>query len=588
MKKLTKKMLCLVLAVLFVASVFAGCNNNPATESSAPSGDGSSATTSGGGSNADREKVNITFSQPSTGIDNPDRWGDDPIKKAIEEAVNIELTWHSGSDGYETKLETDLMGGRAPDLFCNYGELEKTSKWIDEGMVTNIGEIIKADPERYPILNMIINSPTYRMYNEYYSGDPDTTYALYALTANISWAGVSVYNKALMNQAGFEEAPKTVDEFVEFANTLGEQGVIGWWPRNNKLANTAGLNEMDKTICAPNGTTMMPPSGNAWEGFQPVDPENVEGEWKLMTTSEETKECIKILADMYAKGGLDNSIGTKDDFAGATDDFVAGKIGAVNYGFSSYGQYDWIVTDKWLNGNPDGSYEDLVLGTPLSGDAGMAVSYNAPYWMGFNWFIPDSCENPERVLDLIEFIATDAGQSLIFDGTEDMFTVDADGNITRDADKWKEVNDIYNVVDGRTQYLWFIYLFAGSQEKLELESATDWYEASMNTIKVDRYPEGPQKDYGTGVLDSYGLDAYGELPAYFTIIPYSDEANEIRTQLADITLRYIPAFIAGQKDIDAEWDAYVAEYEAAGAAQIEQEFNEGIQTAKAAYDSYQK
>ena len=350
----------------------------------------------------------------------------------------------------------------------------------------------------------------------------------------------------------------------------------------------AGLNEMDKTICAPNGTTMMPPSGNAWEGFQPVDPENVEGEWKLMTTSEETKECIKILADMYAKGGLDNSIGTKDDFAGATDDFVAGKIGAVNYGFSSYGQYDWIVTDKWLNGNPDGSYEDLVLGTPLSGDAGMAVSYNAPYWMGFNWFIPDSCENPERVLDLIEFIATDAGQSLIFDGTEDMFTVDADGNITRDADKWKEVNDIYNVVDGRTQYLWFIYLFAGSQEKLELESATDWYEASMNTIKVDRYPEGPQKEYGTGVLDSYGLDAYGELPAYFTIIPYSDEANEIRTQLADITLRYIPAFIAGQKDIDAEWDAYVAEYEAAGAAQIEQEFNEGIQTAKAAYDSYQK
>ena len=169
-----------------------------------------------------------------------------------------------------------------------------------------------------------------------------------------------------------------------------------------------------------------------------------------------------------------------------------------------------------------------------------------------------------------------------------MYVENADGTITRDAAKWKEVNDIYSVVDDRVQYLWFIYLFAGSQEQIELESATDWYEASTNLIPYDRYPEGPQKEYGTGVLDSYGLDAYGELPAYFTIIPYSDEANEIRTQLADITLRYVPAFIAGQKDIDAEWDAYVAEYEAAGAAQVEQEFNEGIAAAKAAYDSYQK
>ena len=588
MRKNAKKLLALVLALLFSMSALAGCNNTPATESSAPSGDGSSATQSDGGSNTDREKVKITFSQPNTGIDNPDRWGDDPIKKAIEEAVNIELTWHSGADGYETKLETDLMGGRAPDLFCNYGELEKTSKWIEQGMVTNIGEIIKADPERYPILNKMINSPTYRMWNDYYGGDADTTYALYAMSALKSWAGAPVYNKALLNQAGFEEAPETVDEFVEFANNLGEQGVIGWWPRNNKLANTAGLNEMDKTICSPNGTTMMPPTGSAWEGFRPVDPENVEGEWKLMTTSDETKEAVKILADMYTKGGLDNSIGSKDDFAGATDDFVAGKIGACNYGFSSYGQYDWMVTDKWLAGNPDGSWEDLVLGATLTGSAGRSVTYGTPSWMSYNWFIPETCENPERVLDLIEFIATDAGQSLIFDGTEDMFTVDADGNITRDAEKWREVNDIYSVVDDRTQYLWFIYLFYGGQQRLNLETTDDWYEAALNPVVVDRYPEGPQKEYGTGVLDSYGLESYGELPPYFNIIPFTSEANEIRTQLADITLRYVPAFIAGQKDIDAEWDAYVAEYEAAGAAQVEQEFNEGIASAKAAYDSYQK
>ena len=582
--KLGKKAISLLLSGLMLAAALAGCSNGNGGSTGEPASTPSSggAGSEAGGApktNADRENVAITFSQPNTSIDNVDQFQNDPILAAIQEATNLTINWDSGFDGYTDRLEAELIAGTGADLFPSYGELEKSSKWIKDGMVVNIGEIVSADPERYPILNEMISSPTWKMYNNYYAGDADASYCIYALYANKGWAGAPVYNKAIMDEVGVTETPETVDEFVDYCNKVAATGKAGWWPRNNKLANDAGLNEMDKTICAPNGTTMMPPVGNAWSGFMPVDRNNVEGEWKLMTTSEKTKEAVKTLAGMYKTNALDNGIGIRDDFAEAIDNFVTGQIGACNYGFTNYGQYDWVVTEKWLKGNPDGSYEDIALGTPLKGSEGRSVTYNAPYWMGYNWFIPISCENPDRVLDLLEYLASDAGQNLLFHGA---------GDADWTGDQWNEVNKIYGVEDGRLKYLWFSYLFAASQEQLSLEAGGDWYEISMSPIRVDRYPEGAQKDYAMGVLDSYGLESFGELPPYFTIISFTDEMNEARTKMKEITLQYIPAFIAGQKDIDAEWAKYVADYEAAGAAALEEAFNKGISEAKATYDSFQK
>ena len=41
--------------------------------------------------------------------------------------------------------------------------------------------------------------------------------------------------------------------------------------------------------------------------------------------------------------------------------------------------------------------------------------------------------------------------------------------------------------------------------------------------------------------------------------------------------------IGGQMDIDAEWPNYVAEYEAAGAAQIEEALNASVKDARETY-----
>lgn len=583
MKRFTMKALSLVLAVIMMTFSFYGCGKSDTASDTTSST--ASASESGTAAPEQYERVTIRFSQPDTGVDNTSEWANDLILSEIEKAVNVDIEWDSGSEGYQERLQTELISGTAPDLFCNYGEQEKTSKWISDEVVADIGKIITGNASRYPILNKMISAPSYKMYNDFYAGDPEKTYSIYALYPSKAWAGASVYNAALLQKAGFSKAPETVDEFVEFCTKLGNQNISGWWPRNNKLTN---LNEIDKTLFAPNGTTVLAPAGNAWTGFMPVGgKENVEGEWKLMTVSDETKDVIKTLAELYKSGGLDKGISTKDDFAQAIDEFVAGKIGAVNFGFSNYGQYSWALDEKWLKGNPGGSYEDLALGKTLTGKAGQGVTYSAPFWMGFNWFIPESCENPERVLDLIEFLASNKGQDLLFKGVEGVhYTKDSSGNITYNKDEWLKTGKIYSLEDGRCKYVWFAYLFGASQEQLKLEESTDWYETSMNPIVVDTVPDSDAKTYANSVIDSYKDQAYGELPAYFTIIQLPANINDIRTKLGEITLRYIPSFITGQLNIDKEWPNYVKEYEAAGSKDVEKAFNEAVKTAKGKYESF--
>ena len=65
------------------------------------------------------------------------------------------------------------------------------------------------------------------------------------------------------------------------------------------------------------------------------------------------------------------------------------------------------------------------------------------------------------------------------------------------------------------------------------------------------------------------------------MISLPGEAADIRTKLADITNQYLTQFLGGQLDIEAGWADYVAEYEAAGAAELEQMVNDAIAAARA-------
>lgn len=583
MKK--KKLLSLILVVALMTMTATACKQNSpkstdTTDTSTTSQDTNATTTKAPTkeTNADRKNVNIRFAQFGNSVDDVDGMANDPIKKAIEGAVNVTLEYDTGTDGFDDRMQTELFTGGAPDLFPTWGESDKISKWVEDGLVVNISEIVNASPDRYPTLYKVINTNEYKAYNKMYTGDAENAFAIYGIAAfaDPAFAGVSVYNQAILDKVNSGNVPKTVDEFLAYASAAGKAGYVGWWPRNDKLTN---WNEIDKTIAAPQGTTILAPTGDAWAGFTLSGTLGTDSEhWTLATTSEKSKEVIKQLAGLYKAGGLDSNIGVKGDFDDAYSDFGTGKIGAASFGFGYPGQFKDFYTSCWLAANPSAKMSDLTLGTALTKDGKTGTTYTTGTWVGSHYFIPTSCKNPDRVLDLVEYIASGKGQDVIQN------TVDGKFDTTHDSNYWNDINKAYGYgTDGRCKYVWFSYMLCGTEYRVDLEN-NSWWDAVSNPVDFSNEwateTDANLINYAKGIIDTFVDTAVTTLPSYYNLINLSSKASDIRTKLSDITNSYLTQMIGGQMDIDANWDKYVKEYEAAGAKDLETMLNDAVTTAR--------
>ena len=278
-----------------------------------------------------------------------------------------------------------------PTCFPTWGESEKISKWVEEDVVTwAIAEIVNAEPDRYPTLYKIINSDEYKAYNKLYTGDENRLCHLFrGRVCGPSFAGVPVYNTAILNEVNEGKTP-AVEEFIDFTKACGAAGYVGWWPHNDKLTN---WQQIDKTLAAPQGTSILPPTGDVWSGFVPSGEIGTDGEhWTLATVSDEAKEVVKQLAEMYAAGGLDSGIGVKGDFDDAYSDFGAGKIASADFGFGYPGQFRDFYKTAWAAANDGAPMSDLTLGTSLTSDGNYGKTYTTGTWIGAHYFIPTTCE----------------------------------------------------------------------------------------------------------------------------------------------------------------------------------------------------
>lgn len=529
-------------------------------------------------SSAKSTHVTIRFAQYGDDTDDVAGMAKDPIKKAVEKAVNITLKYESGTDTFDQQMSTELSTGTGPDVFPTWGDSATIEKWIKGGAVLNMSQIVSANQKRYPTLAHIFSDPKYKAFNKLYSGSVDDAYAIYGINApeHPGFQGVPVYNTALLKQFGSGKAPTTVDEFVEFVNAVGKSGKAGWWPRNDKLTNWA---EIDKTIASPQGTSISPPSTDLLTGFIPQSGKK----WKLMTTSPQSKDVVKQLASMYAVNGLSRGVGTEDDFTDAYADFGAGKIGAANFGFGAAGQFRDFYNTAWAKANPGKAKpSDLTLGTSLQGSAGYSQIYSTFSAISSHFFVPASDANPERALDLIEFIASAAGQTLVFKGIKgETYTDGANGLPDYKVAAWNAANKPYGYDDGRGQYAWFQYIFSPIG-MVDFTNKT-WYDAVTHPADFSNQwatlGDKQLMKYAQNVIDGFISHVTVKLdPSYnYAVLP--EDSVSTRNQLNDISNRYLAGMIGGHLDIDKEWPNYASQFEAAGGSKYESELNEAIAAA---------
>lgn len=576
-----KRMLSLALVLLLALSLFAGCGgnntqNNTQTGNQTTEGDGGA-----DAGEAEREHVTIRFAQFGNNLDDAEGYENDPIRQAIEDAVNITLEYDTGTEGFDDRMETELYTGAAADLFPTWGESEKIANYIENELVVNIGEIINADPDRYPTLYKIINSDEYKMYNELYTGDPDATYAIYSISAfaDPSFSGVSVYNQAILDEVNGGAVPQTVDEFLAYCEAAGSAGYVGWWPRNDKLTT---WDEIDYTLAVPQGTSIQEPTvganmkGVVLSGELGTDSEY----WTVSATSEASQAVVRQLRELYLNGGLSSSIGISGDFDDAYADFGTSRIGAVNFGFGYPGQFRDFYKTAWAAANADATIDDLTVGYSLTSDGSYGPIYQTGTWVNSHYFIPYSCENPERVLDLVEFIASNEGQDLLHN------CVNGEYNFDQGSDYWSEIDGAYGYGDGRCKYVWFSYMFSGTEYYVDFENQDWWTAVTYPTDFSNNWAteeDAALVDKAKETISTYVDDLIVDLPAYYNMITLPAEASEIISQLNSLTDEYLTQFIGGQLDVDSDWATYAAAYEDAGALELEQMINEAVATARSDY-----
>ena len=576
-----KRMLSLALVLLLALSLFAGCGgnntqNNTQTGNQTTEGDGGA-----DAGEAEREHVTIRFAQFGNNLDDAEGYENDPIRQAIEDAVNITLEYDTGTEGFDDRMETELYTGAAADLFPTWGESEKIASHIENELVVNIGEIINADPDRYPTLYKIINSDEYKMYNELYTGDPDATYAIYSISAfaDPSFSGVSVYNQAILDEVNGGAVPQTVDEFLAYCEAAGSAGYVGWWPRNDKLTT---WDEIDYTLAVPQGTSIQEPTvganmkGVVLSGELGTDSEY----WTVSATSEASQAVVRQLRELYLNGGLSSSIGISGDFDDAYADFGTSRIGAVNFGFGYPGQFRDFYKTAWAAANADATIDDLTVGYSLTSDGSYGPIYQTGTWVNSHYFIPYSCENPERVLDLVEFIASNEGQDLLHN------CVNGEYNFDQGSDYWSEIDGAYGYGDGRCKYVWFSYMFSGTEYYVDFENQDWWTAVTYPTDFSNNWAteeDAALVDKAKETISTYVDDVIVDLPAYYNMITLPAEASEIISQLNSLTDEYLTQFIGGQLDVDSDWATYAAAYEDAGALELEQMINEAVGAARNNY-----
>ena len=233
MKKM-KRLTCAAMAVVMAMSLSA-CSGG--------SGSGSTATGAAGGSGdagakqeTEAKKDGETKQEAAPSGDKTvvevwtgDRHDMEYVQSMVdkynaENTDNIEIKLTIITEDYANMLALAYSGGTAPDIVGNSNDVT-LNLFADTGILSPLNDFIAQDEEYQKV-----NEPYEHMFE-----------GLNAKDGNIYWvytamrSGVRVeYNKNLLEQNGYTEIPKTLDEYIAMAQKITESGGGQYYGRSEE------------------------------------------------------------------------------------------------------------------------------------------------------------------------------------------------------------------------------------------------------------------------------------------------------------------------------------------------------------------
>jgi len=204
---------------------------------------------------------------------------------------------------------------------------------------------------------------------------------------------------------------------------------------------------------------------------------------------------------------------------------------------------------------------------------------------GYGLMISKDAKNPERIIQLLDYLASDEGQVLINWGIEGKHYSVNDGKriIPQDIQDQKS-NDASNFRKTTGIGLWNNYA----------PHYGDGMQDSTGNYYTTNFPEQIQKTYtdeDKKVLAAYGKSTWKDFfpsekdfaakpwgAAWNLPVPSDSDANIIYNKLTPIVRKRIPEIILSKpSEFDAKWDAFMAELEKNDVKKYEDEYTKYIQ-----------
>ena len=564
-----KKVISLLLCSAMMASLLAGCGAKEVESSKESSKEESKVEESKEEVKEEvpAEPVHVSVAGYFFGPVNDEK---DVITPAVEARlleehginVDIELVYIEQAN-YAELINTRLAGGTAPDVFLAQSE-QTVETYYDQGVIASWDmEFFK---ENAPdVWNFIQNGAAYGdladyvgMWEEYACLDGEmVTIPSFKPDGSMPYKQL-IYRGDWLEALGVSEdqLPKTVDEFVDLMYRFAKED-----PDGNGQADTYGL--------SATGIKALFGAYGMYNGFVGGTSYWQEKDGKIVNpdVSDEAKEVVKIIAQMYKDGVIDPEFVTgKESISGS---YWAVSNGLVNakYGVSALASIDHYrlkgvtnaedaggpcAQEYWAVNGEDATFAYGPWPKGPNGDYGYSVGY--PVAVGESAVYNADIEEEKLavIFQIMNAFATDDELYMLAAyGIEgEHYTDNGDGTYTRSADF---DNAGFNEIG-----LWGCRSLYGGDRTFS--------ETSYNAVFYkDKAIENRLNWFEKEQYDSYIMDAVS-----VTLPSEADLQSEINTYRDETWIK----MIKGELDVEADWAAYVAEYNKLGGQTLTDEANE--------------
>ncbi|MBP1989451.1 extracellular solute-binding protein [Paenibacillus eucommiae] len=527
-----KKWLMVCIVVLMLSSLAMGCTSKDdgkkeqnVVETKTPTSQPSDET----------KQENVNVSIYAYDFHKYDKMDNDSIIKELDKKFNVSIS-RAGApwEGYLEKLSLKINTGEAPDMFFYLTTLPEYSSWASNGVILELDKYM----DKAPNLKKLLETDLYKnlKINGHYYFLPQI---------NLSVSHSLYYRKDWLDKLQLKE-PTNIEEFTAMIKAFTEND-----PDGNNKKDTVGLTASKISEWFDVIRTGF--------GVKPSWNKNEAGEYEPGYAAESFKQFLKWMNENYKAGYIQREYFLNDD-AQKGESFASGKAGVMisNSGLNADG-----IIEQVHAVNPNAVIDVLP---PPDGPGGQGgIESTGGFWGG--WSISSQTKDPERVVQLLDYIYSPEGRALTMYGIEGIhYSKDGDKIVANVENRKKEPKNTfvgeelkgpYNI----GQYFGNIFRFNGNK----IEAITD--------NSFNKNPEIADKQDGF-------MNKNLILSDISNVLGFPMEFEEINKKMIDISERYSIMIISGEKTLDAGWSEMISEMNKVGFKKAQQYVKETMDNLK--------